>query len=106
SNSLTSITTHGINEQMDNIELHIFKLNDPSIINMMEKQLCKVNGIENVEINFATGNALIKYDKNLLGTRDIIEKVECLGLKCKFINNVKLNQLEYFTRRKSILKWR
>lgn len=106
SNSLTSITTHGINEQMDNIELHIFKLNDPSIINMMEKQLCKVNGIENVEINFATGNALIKYNKNLLGTRDIIEKVECLGLKCKFINNVKLNQLEYFTRRKSILKWR
>src|SRR5688572_1859163 len=54
---LTTITTHEAED--DVIELHILKLHDPSIINMIEKQLCKVDGIENVEIDFATGNAII-----------------------------------------------
>ncbi|CAG8484907.1 10820_t:CDS:2 [Funneliformis caledonium] len=57
--------------ERDIIELHILKLHDPSIIDMLEKQLCKVNGIENVEIDFATGNAIINYNKKFLGTRDI-----------------------------------
>ncbi|RIA99489.1 haloacid dehalogenase-like hydrolase-domain-containing protein [Glomus cerebriforme] len=107
-NSLTMISTHETGEQENDniIELHILKLHDPSIINMIEKQLCKVDGIENVEINFATGNAIIKYDKILLGVRDIVEKVECLGFKCKLINNIKSNQLDYFTKRKDIPKWK
>ncbi|NJD53916.1 MAG: cadmium-translocating P-type ATPase [Candidatus Methanoperedens sp.] len=65
--------------ELKDCELRINGMDCPSCAMNVENAVRKLNGIDQVNVNFITGKAAIKYDPSLINTSEIREAIEKAG---------------------------
>ncbi|CAG8581336.1 12703_t:CDS:2 [Dentiscutata heterogama] len=90
----------------DKIEVQIFGMHHPKNVDEIKQGLCKIPGIFNVSINFDTTIGVIEFDKEQIGIRDIVDKIENFGVSALIYDNSQKTQLESLARTREITEWR
>ncbi|CAG8567286.1 14086_t:CDS:2 [Cetraspora pellucida] len=93
----------------DRIEIQIFGMKNSSNVEEIKQELFKVPGIFNVSIDFNTTIGVIQFDKEQLGVRDIVDKIENIGdsgFSVLIYDNSQKTQLESLARTREITEWR
>ncbi|GES76947.1 heavy metal translocating P-type ATPase [Rhizophagus clarus] len=93
-------------QREDTAELRIYGMNIPSDAISIEQNLVQVPGIISASINFETTIAKIQFDKENIGLRDIVYKIEEMDYNVLINDNSHDVQLESLTRTKEIKEWR
>jgi len=65
--------------ELKDIELRIKGMDCPSCAMNVENAVRKLNGIAEINVDFITGKAAIKYDPSLTNTSEIREAIEKAG---------------------------
>ena len=73
--SNTAATTHTI--------LRAEGFSCPSCVTKIEKQVGRLDGVENVKVHFASGRVEIDHDENATSVDDLIAAVDKAGYKSK-----------------------
>lgn len=55
----------------------------PSCVTKIEKQVGRLDGVENVKVHFASGRVEIDHDENATSVDDLIAAVDKAGYKSK-----------------------
>ncbi|RIA81458.1 E1-E2 ATPase-domain-containing protein [Glomus cerebriforme] len=95
-----------LEQSEDTVELRIYGMNILSDAYSLEEKLINVQGIIAVSINFGNTIAIIQFDKEIIGLRDIVYKIEELGYDALLNDNSYNVQLESLSRAKEINEWR
>ncbi len=78
-----------------NISAPVIGMTCASCVTRVEKTLKKIEGIENVNVNFATEKATFKIDENRTDYREIVEAIEDAGYKIELPeNDKKINNVD------------
>ncbi|CAG8551794.1 22140_t:CDS:2, partial [Racocetra persica] len=93
----------------DKIEVQIFGMKNSLHVEEIKQELFKVPGILSVSIDFNTTIGVIQFDKEQLGVRDIVDKIENIGdsgFSVLIYDNSQKTQLESLARTREITEWR
>ncbi|CAJ0903410.1 745_t:CDS:10 [Entrophospora sp. SA101] len=90
----------------DLLEIKIFGIQAELAIEVLENELKKISSITDVEIDHNTKIAKIHFDSQYIGVRDICELIEGFGFKTLVPNTMKLQKLDFLSRKKETLEWR
>ncbi|KAF9544359.1 hypothetical protein EC957_012160 [Mortierella hygrophila] len=94
-------------EMVSTVNLQIFGMTCASCVNAIETELRKLPGILSVAVSLTLQTAKIEYDDQLLGVRNIVERVEDLGFDALLAPERSQNaQIESLGRTKEITEWR
>lgn len=94
-------------EMVSTVDLQIFGMTCASCVNAIETELRKQPGILSVAVSLTLQAAKIEYDDQLLGVRDIVERIEDLGFDALLAPERSQNaQIESLGRTKEITEWR
>ncbi|KAJ3332924.1 hypothetical protein HDU76_012586 [Blyttiomyces sp. JEL0837] len=88
------------------VDLRIFGMTCASCSSTIERELLATDGVQSASINLLAGQGRFAYDKNKLGIRDIIEKIESLGFDALLLDTGSNSQIESLKRTKEIQSWR
>ncbi|KAG9286882.1 hypothetical protein G9A89_012432 [Geosiphon pyriformis] len=95
-----------IQKRQDTAELRIFGLSSGACLSTLEQELCKSRGVLKVSIILEIEKALIQFDKEILGLRDIVNLIKELGYHAVLWDNTRNAQLESLNRTREIGEWR
>ncbi|CAG8692869.1 14600_t:CDS:1, partial [Gigaspora rosea] len=90
----------------DKVEVQIFGMQNSKNVDEIKQGLCKVPGIFSVSIDFDTTIGIIEFDKEQIGIRDIVDKIENFGVSVLIYDNSQKTQLESLARTREITEWR
>ncbi|KAF0358387.1 heavy metal translocatin [Gigaspora margarita] len=90
----------------DKVEVQIFGMQNSRNVDEIKQGLCKVPGIFNVSIDFDTTIGIIEFNKEQIGIRDIVDKIENFGVSVLIYDNSQKTQLESLARTREITEWR
>ncbi|KAF9152766.1 hypothetical protein BG015_004750 [Linnemannia schmuckeri] len=93
-------------EMVSTVDLQIFGMTCASCVNAIETELRKQPGILSVAVSLTLQAAKIEYDDQLLGVRDIVERIEDLGFNALLAERSQNAQIESLGRTKEITEWR
>ncbi|CAB5374401.1 uncharacterized protein OCT59_017275 [Rhizophagus irregularis] len=93
-------------QREDTVELRIHGMNIPSDAISIEQKLVQIPGIISAPINFEKFTAKIQFDKEVIGLRDIVYKIEEMGYNALINDDSHDVQLESLSRTKEIIEWR
>ncbi|KAF9976569.1 hypothetical protein BGZ73_008324 [Actinomortierella ambigua] len=98
-------TSAGTSEE--HVDLNIFGMTCASCVNSIETEMRKMPGIISISVSLTLQAAKVAYNKNEVGLRDIVERIEDLGFDALLVDNKSQSaQLESLGRTKEILQWR
>ncbi len=66
-------------------KLNVYGMTCAACVSRVEKNLLKLEGIEQVQVNLATNQVYLTYNQNKLNSADIIQKIEKTGYKASLI---------------------
>ncbi|KAF9324613.1 hypothetical protein BGZ91_002851 [Linnemannia elongata] len=94
-------------EMVSTVDLQIFGMTCASCVNAIETELRKEPGILSVAVSLTLQAAKIEYDDQVLGVRNIVERIEDLGFDALLAPERSQNaQIESLGRTKEITEWR
>ncbi|KAF8932433.1 hypothetical protein BGZ52_010217 [Haplosporangium bisporale] len=94
-------------EQLQNqVDLQIFGMTCASCVNTIETELRKMPGILSVSVSLTLQAAKIEYSHQLIGIRDIVERIEDMGFDALLAERSQNAQVESLGRTKEIAEWR
>ncbi|KAH7045693.1 haloacid dehalogenase-like hydrolase-domain-containing protein [Linnemannia elongata] len=94
-------------EMVSTVDLQIFGMTCASCVNAIETELRKEPGILSVAVSLTLQAAKIEYDDQVLGVRNIVERIEDLGFDALLAPERSQNaQVESLGRTKEITEWR
>ncbi|XP_076800660.1 copper-transporting ATPase 2-like [Clavelina lepadiformis] len=85
-------------------ELNVTGMTCSSCVHTIESRLQNVSGIQYVSVALATSSALVKYDADVIGVRDIIKLLEEAGFGASVRNDE--NRVGSLDHKKEIQQWR
>ncbi|KAF9098509.1 hypothetical protein BGX23_006108 [Mortierella sp. AD031] len=97
---------HFEEDTISTVDLQIFGMTCASCVNAIETELRKVEGIESVAVSLTLQAAKVEYDDQVLGVRDIVERIEDLGFDALLAERSQNAQIESLGRTKEITEWR
>ncbi|KAF9931786.1 hypothetical protein FBU30_009590 [Linnemannia zychae] len=93
-------------EIISTVDLQILGMTCASCVNAIESELRKENGILSVAVSLTLQSAKIEYDNQILGIRDIVDRIEDLGFDVLLTPERSNNaQIESLGRTKEISEW-
>ncbi|KAJ3065106.1 hypothetical protein HDU98_011512 [Podochytrium sp. JEL0797] len=96
-----------INQQLKgSITLHIYGMTCASCSGTITKEVSKMDGVLSVSINLLGNTGSFSFDKNVIGVRDLVEKIEDLGFDAHVSDGGANAQLESLNRTREIQLWR
>lgn len=103
-----SLTANDItsSDQLSKLQLQIFGMTCASCVNAIEREICKLDGIESVSVNLITENGVITYTQTVVGPRQIVEAIEDLGFNALVSDKTRNVQLESLSKVREIRQWR
>ncbi|KAF9133113.1 hypothetical protein BGW39_010547 [Mortierella sp. 14UC] len=93
-------------ETISTVDLQVFGMTCASCVNAIETELQKQPGIHSVSVSLTLQSAKIEYDDQILGVRDIVERIEDLGFDALMTERSQNAQIESLGRTKEITEWR
>ncbi|KAG0233248.1 hypothetical protein BGW42_007561 [Actinomortierella wolfii] len=91
----------------EQVDLNIFGMTCASCVNSIETEMRKMPGIRSISVSLTLQSAKVTYNKNEVGIRDIVERIEDLGFDALLTDNKSQSaQLESLGRTREILQWR
>lgn len=87
-----------------NLELVVRGMTCGSCVHKIESSLMREKGIIYASVALATNKAHIKYDSEIIGPRDIIKLVECLGFEASLVRRDRT--ASHLDHSKEIKQWR
>ncbi|KAF9105287.1 hypothetical protein BGX27_009695 [Mortierella sp. AM989] len=95
-----------IERSQDTVDLQIFGMTCASCVNSIEGELRKMPGIVSASVSLTLQSAKIEYDNQLLGVRDIVERIEDMGFDALLAERTHNAQLESLGRTKEVAEWK
>ena len=93
-------------ESVGTLNLRIQGMSCSSCSSKIERELSKTPGIRAISINLLGQSGKVKFDKEVVGVRDIVEKIESLGFSASIGNLGDSAQIESLNRTKEIRNWK
>ncbi|KAG0261369.1 hypothetical protein BGZ95_004250 [Linnemannia exigua] len=93
-------------EAISTVDLQIFGMTCASCVNAIETELQKQAGILSVSVSLTLQSAKVEYDDQILGVRDIVQRIEDLGFDALLTERSQNAQIESLGRTKEITEWR
>nr|CAB3224695.1 copper-transporting ATPase 2 [Phallusia mammillata] len=97
-------TVHEGDRKGGQVELNISGMTCSSCVHTIESRLNAVHGIQYASVALATGTAIIKFDVDVLGIRDVIDIIEDAGFGATPRSND--NKLSGLDHKQEIQQWR
>ncbi|KAI1316754.1 hypothetical protein EDD11_009492 [Mortierella claussenii] len=95
-----------IERRKDTADLQVFGMTCASCVNSIEGELRKMPGIISASVSLTLQAAKVEYDNQVLGVRDIVERIEDMGFDALLAERSQNAQLESLGRTKEITEWR
>ncbi|KAG0055127.1 hypothetical protein BGZ83_009539 [Gryganskiella cystojenkinii] len=95
-----------IEKRKDLVDLQVYGMTCASCVNSIESELRKTPGILSVSVSLTLQAAKVEYDNQVLGVRDIVEKIQDMGFDALLSDRSHNAQLESLGRTKEIAEWR
>ncbi|KAF9285569.1 hypothetical protein BGZ68_003755 [Mortierella alpina] len=95
-----------IERREDTVDLQIYGMTCASCVNSIEGELRKMPGIISASVSLTLQAAKVEYDNQVLGVRDIVERIEDMGFDALLAERSQNAQLESLGRTKEIAEWR
>ncbi|MBI5133098.1 MAG: heavy metal translocating P-type ATPase, partial [Thaumarchaeota archaeon] len=95
-------TGYGVAERNDEIRLKVIGMNNPHCAGIVNKAALSLKGVSDVSVNFANERAVVKYDRELVTTKQIMKAIEDSGYTPIEEGEVKLEDKEKAARKKEI----
>ncbi len=73
---------------METVKFNINGMTCTNCSNRIEKKLCNTSGVQNAEVSYNLGKAVVIYDKNKISIAELITAIETLGYKAT-VGNLK-----------------
>ncbi|KAJ3008522.1 UNVERIFIED_CONTAM: hypothetical protein HDU68_003049 [Siphonaria sp. JEL0065] len=86
--------------------LQIYGMTCASCSGTITQEVSKMDGIISVSINLLGNTGTFSFDKNVIGVRDIVDKIEDLGFDAHVQDGGTNSQLESLNRTREIQHWR
>lgn len=93
-------------DQLSKLQLQIYGMTCASCVNAIERDVCKLNGVESISVNLITESGVITYSQTVIGPRQIVEAVENLGFNALVSDKTRNVQLESLSKVREIRQWR
>lgn len=103
--SLTADDVSSTN-QLSKLQLQIYGMTCASCVNAIERELCKLDGVEAVSVNLMTESGIITYTQSVNGPRQIVEAIQGLGFTALVSDQTRNVQLESLSKIREIKQWR
>ncbi|KAG0204606.1 hypothetical protein BGX28_003512 [Mortierella sp. GBA30] len=95
-----------IERREDTVDLQVYGMTCASCVNSIEGELRKMPGIISASVSLTLQAAKVEYDNQVLGVRDIVERIEDMGFDALLAERSHNAQLESLGRTKEIAEWR
>ncbi|KAF9426897.1 hypothetical protein BGZ94_005839 [Podila epigama] len=93
-------------KRLDCVDLQVYGMTCASCVNSIEGELRKLPGITAVSVSLTLQAAKVEYDNQVLGIRDIIERIQDMGFDALLADRSHNAQLESLGRTKEVAEWR
>ncbi|KAK3839056.1 MAG: haloacid dehalogenase-like hydrolase-domain-containing protein [Linnemannia gamsii] len=93
-------------DTISTVDLQVFGMTCASCVNAIETELQKQVGIVSVSVSLTLQSAKVEYDDQILGVRDIVERIEDLGFDALLTERSQNAQIESLGRTKEIAEWK
>ncbi|KAG9048005.1 hypothetical protein FS837_000959 [Tulasnella sp. UAMH 9824] len=90
----------------DTISFKIYGMTCSACVNTVETQLAAEPGITSVSVSLATESCKIIYEPDVIGPRDMVDRIEDMGFDAVLDDESNATQLRSLTRTKEIHAWR
>ncbi|KAF9355705.1 hypothetical protein BGX26_006249 [Mortierella sp. AD094] len=95
-----------IERSKDSVDLQVFGMTCASCVNSIEGELRKMPGIISASVSLTLQSAKVEYDNQILGVRDIVERIEDMGFDALLAERTHNAQLESLGRTKEVAEWK
>ena len=95
-----------VQEDIGTAQITVYGMTCASCTSTIEKEVAKLQGVESVSVSLATEKCRVEYDKNRIGIRDLVERIEDLGFDAVVADDRDSTQLASLGRIKEIAEWR
>lgn len=95
-----------VEKRKDHVDLQVFGMTCASCVNSIEGELRKMPGIIAASVSLTLQSAKVEYDNQVLGVRDIVERIEDMGFDALLADRSYNAQLESLGRTKEVAEWR
>ncbi|KAF9435894.1 hypothetical protein BGZ76_005311 [Entomortierella beljakovae] len=95
-----------IERSKDTVDLQVYGMTCASCVNSIEGELRKMPGIISASVSLTLQAAKVEYDNQVLGVRDIVERIEDMGFDALLAERNNNAQLESLGRTKEVAEWR
>lgn len=96
-----------VDSDIMNVTLKIFGMTCSSCLNTIEQSLLNLGGILSCKISLSSEEAIITYDSNIIGIRDIIQCIMDCGFDALLTNKLdSTSQIDLLAKIKEIQYWR
>ncbi|RNA28010.1 Copper-transporting ATPase 1 [Brachionus plicatilis] len=97
---------HSEENQIETVDLHIEGMTCSSCVYKLERECKRLKGMKEVSVTLMTSRGTFKFDKNVLGARDIMKRIEELGFKAQLVTTDSKTSLMAVSHKKAISQWR
>ncbi|GJJ71576.1 P-type Cu+ transporter [Entomortierella parvispora] len=88
------------------VDLQVFGMTCASCVHSIETELRKMPGILSANVSLTLQGAKVEYDSQVVGVRDIVERIEDMGFDALLAERSQNAQVESLSRTKEITEWR
>lgn len=93
-------------QREDSVLLNVFGMTCASCTSTVERQVGAMPGVLSCSVSLATEQAKVEFNKDSVGLRDIVERIEDLGFDAVVCDNSNSTQLKSLNRVKEVAEWR
>ncbi|RUS24854.1 hypothetical protein BC938DRAFT_472987 [Jimgerdemannia flammicorona] len=90
----------------DVVDLNVFGMTCASCVASIERDLRRQPGVISCNVNLMTESAKIEYDRQILGVRDLVERIEQLGFNALIADKNANAQIESLSKIREVMEWR
>jgi len=90
----------------DSVTLRIYGMTCSSCTQTVESQLSAAPGIISVSVSLATETCQVKFDRAVIGPREMVSRIEDMGFDAMLSDEKDSTQLQSLTRTKEVMEWR
>lgn len=90
----------------DLVDLKVFGMTCASCVATIERDLNRHPGVISCSVNLMTESAKIEYDRQIVGVRDLVERIEQLGYNALVADKNANAQIESLSKIREINEWR
>ncbi|KAG0199118.1 hypothetical protein BGX28_007545 [Mortierella sp. GBA30] len=95
-----------IERRQDQVDLQVYGMTCASSVDSIERGLRKIPGVISASVSLTLQAAKVEYDNQVLGVRDIVERIEDMGYDALLAGSSQNAQVESMSRKKEVAEWR